>query len=378
MKKIFLIIIPAVVLIAVFSLVYSQNEIKVQSFSNQIFSECGQNIDCTINSLRKISGDQDKKVVIQTFNDLISEYVKIEKYCHANAHHLSHFFYGYIGNVTEAISYVDRKCGGALYHGIVEQYFITQKLNSVSPDDIKISKICPESSMRFDVDRLECIHGIGHGLFEVYDFHVPDSLNRCNELESEVEQQRCGSGIFMKNQIEYNEKKEGFFDENDIFYPCNIIEEKYAAYCYNYQSSYILSKTNFSIPQSFTYCHSITPEKFVKFCYEGIGRQMSLAVFNDMNLGEIFCSYGQSSYQQYCHRGIAISFADHRNMEEAFQYCKIIPDNSKLECYSELGKWLGQIDSSKQFREEKCSMAENQEYQDICTSARTEDLRFLL
>jgi len=352
-----------------------QEESTFQSYADQIISECGDDINCTIDSLRKVSEEKDKDLFIQTFNEVISKYEKIENYCHEKPHHLAYFFYDYVGNVTEAISYVDRKCGGSVYHGIVERFFVTQASKGISVDEIQITNVCPEDSNNpNDVDRLECIHGIGHGLTKI--FGVPAALDRCNEFDPGWDHQRCGSGIFMENQVVYYNSKEGYFDENDIYFPCNKIDEEFAPYCYNYQSSYILSKNNFVIAQSFRVCDEVTPEKFVKFCYEGVGRQMAQVVFEDMKRGEIICNQGQATYQPYCHTAIALAFADHKSLEEGLEYCKIAPEDAKFHCYNELGRWIGMINSSDEFRVEKCSMAENEEYFDVCVQAKTESLRF--
>src|SRR3972149_2564459 len=129
----------------------------------EIFSKCGIEKHCTIESLSDLAKKEDKQVVLGTVREILSTYEKIGFYCHENGHHIGMFVYGFIGNVSESISSIERRCGGSVYHGIIENYFLSAVLlENQNVKDLKITNICDD--MGSDLLKVECLHGIGHGL----------------------------------------------------------------------------------------------------------------------------------------------------------------------------------------------------------------------
>jgi len=380
-RKIILISIVIIVVALSTSVFLFQPNIEEESISishaDKIISECKISIDCVIDSLRALEKTEEKSVIIATFHDLVSNYEESVNYCHSYAHHLSRYLMVYVGDVTETISYLDRKCGGSLFHGVVEQYFISQQLNKVDPAEIEINSICPENQKNpYDVKKLECIHGIGHGLYIIYHSDVFEAVERCDVFDAGWEQDRCAAGIFMENQVVFYEDEEGDFKEDDLLYPCNQIDSKYAPACYGFQAYYII-QNKLNVSRSIPECDKIIPEEFVKFCYAGIGGQMSRIVFDNLTKSFEICSNGQPQYQKYCFTGIAFAIADHRGIDRTFEYCKIVPEFAKYDCYNELGKWIAMFDITTDARSEQCSKAENDEYYQICINADVSATRFV-
>jgi hypothetical protein len=94
-------------------------------FAPQILENCKDDVHCAVMSLQAISQDSEKNEVIQTFDEILQLYRKNNP-CHKLSHHMGMWFYAYLGNVTEALSYSDQVCGGGIFHGVVESYLLTE------------------------------------------------------------------------------------------------------------------------------------------------------------------------------------------------------------------------------------------------------------
>jgi len=92
------------------------------SYGNKIRKDCGIDEYCIVEEMKKLSRAESKETVLQTFKDLTSVYTKLQMFCHPQGHHLGGFLYGYLGNITEAVTFIDRSCGGSVYHGAIENY----------------------------------------------------------------------------------------------------------------------------------------------------------------------------------------------------------------------------------------------------------------
>ena len=241
-----------------------------------IFSKCGIDGHCAADSMIILSKNETKQGTMNTLNEIVSTLDKTGMRCHSQSHHLGEFLYGYTGNLTEALMVADRKCGGGMYHGVIENYFQTELFfDRGNKDTIPVKETCeilkakPYSHMMRD-----CTHGTGHGLLRVYDFDVFSAIKRCDEFSNSVDQSACYRGVFMENLVEQWSGGSGTFNQNDLFYPCNSVEEKYARDCYHYQGQYILDKKKYIVEDSFQQCEKIGSETYEKYCYYGLGVQI--------------------------------------------------------------------------------------------------------
>jgi len=232
-----------------------------------------------------LTSNEPLPVVIQTLNDITTAYDDLKYYCHGAAHHFGMFLYGLTGNITKTLEFAEKRdCGGALYHGAIETYFLTELIqNEAKKEEIQFLNIC--QSLADDakkMKRVECAHGIGHGLAKVYDYEVFSGVKRCDEFPEAVERRLCYEGLFMENTVAQIESGGGTVDENDILYPCNKLDPKYSGACYYYHVSYILNKKE-TVNGGFEECNKVTPEDSLKFCYMGIGRHIGSQLFHDFD-----------------------------------------------------------------------------------------------
>ncbi len=330
---------------------------------NEILAECGNEQHCIVKAFQKLAQSESPKIIMATVNDLLSSYQERGLNCHQQAHHIGEFLYGYFGDLSQVLSYVDRRCGGALYHGILGEYLESNVLlNDLTLKDIEISKICSEFEDPSYGILQECAHGLGHGLAKAYDYDFVSAVKKCDQLEAGV-RTNCYYGVSMENVDEYTRTEGGDFDENDILYPCNNLEEKYASGCYYHHAYYIVMQKNFSVFESFDVCDKIESENSKNSCYSGIFRTFIPSSYGNMNNMVSMCQKAPQDYQKDCIQVMVDYLLDQKSADKALEFCKIVPEKFKMNCYDVLGNGV-KIFYPKDVAN-VCSNAE-ENYYDVC------------
>jgi len=344
--------------------------------ADAILSSCGNDDHCTAESIQKLSKVEKQEIVLTVIDEILDELQLSELICHKYAHHIGKFLLEYAnGNLTKAFTLASGKCGGAQYHGIVENYFLAGIFfGNLKLEDLQISDSCdilsnnPQSMVRVD-----CAHGFGHGLLKAYNYDIFSTLQKCDEFKTIIERDACHKGVFMENQIQILENKGGVFDEHDIFYPCNIMSDEIASACYEYQAYYIL-RQNFDIEKSLSECDKILPEKFVKTCYYGMGTQArGFNIFQSSNKFVSNCQMGDPKYQSFCVAGGAGLMAKQVGIDKALEFCESVPEYFQVECYKAVGRNIHLNYATIQERQEQCSVIESLEYYDVCINANVDE-----
>ena len=205
-------------------------------YSQQIFDSCEYDMHCVVELLSNNTREMDKTMVMATFKEIISLYHKkqVNSRCHNIAHHLGEWVYGYTQNIEESLQYADPlSCGGGIYHGVFENYFSILNFEGVVPKQVEIKHLCDSiEGDYYSLDMTHCFHGIGHGLMHLYGYDVFNAVKRCEDFDSNLEQNSCANGVFMQNVLKNFETGEGDFDKGDILYPCNEMISQFVPTCY--------------------------------------------------------------------------------------------------------------------------------------------------
>jgi hypothetical protein len=345
---------------------------QTKAYAEQIIADCKNNIHCPVLVLGNITKTESRQVVLGTFSDLVSLYDESNYPCHETAHHLGMWLYGYTSNLEESLSYADHLCDGGVFHGVFQNYFAAEHLHNLDPNQISITHLCSESLKGINlIDGWNCIHGIGHGLTELYDYNTTAAVDRCNQFEPEWVQITCSKGVFMENEDHYVKTRTGDFDKNNIYYPCDRTIQKYAPECYHYHAQYLLSKNNFNVTASFDQCDEISPVQLAKYCYHGIGRGLSAISYRNVEQGIADCYLGkQSSYYTNCLEGMVRSILKLRSdMDAGFQFCSASKADFKVKCYEIVGQWIKMLSPNEQQWQIQCSKAIDAEYVSTCMNA---------
>jgi hypothetical protein len=347
-----------------------------RSYAKQIMADCRDDTHCPVLALDKLNKTESPQIVLGTFSDLVLLYDERYRDCHDTAHHLGMWLYNYKTNLKEALSYVKPLlCGGAVLHGIFQGYFMTGHVQNVDNNQIRITHLCNISQENGNwIYERDCIHGIGHGLAELYDHNTVAAADRCKEFEPEWAQSACSRGVFMQNMIRYLETRGGDFDKNNIFFPCDRTVEKFAPQCYYYHAQYLLERNGNDITATFAQCDNIVPTEFAKYCYQGIGRVLYSNVFTNAEQAIAYCYLGnQSSYQDDCLIGMlrTVLKADVK-ADIGFQFCSHSGPDFKAECYEIVGMWIKMVYPNQGELERECSKAQDIDFIINCINANPE------
>jgi hypothetical protein len=324
-------------------------------------------------ALTDIAKTEGEDVVIGTFDEVLSKYSSSGNYCHEQAHHFALFLYTYTGNFSRAMSIASLKCGGAVYHGLVESHLSRAAFNKNDTQDIDVTQICPDDPRNpHSLARYECLHGLGHGLMAFHDYDVFAAAKNCEQLEPGLEQKSCFNGVFMEN-VERYDSGNGIFDDDDIFYPCTVVSSIQAPACYGYHVAYLLKKNRHQFQETLKECDKIVPAEFIKDCYRGVGIQLLPITVKSPSLSISMCQIGDPEYRIYCFRGVVVVVADQQGTEKGFQLCTLYPNEFKMDCYERMGMWVLLLSPDREVREKECSRAESPQYFEACIGATLEN-----
>ena len=359
-----------------------QNKVASISVNNEnakkIVLKClDEDEHCVVKEMEILSKNGDSDKVLATIGDITAIYQELEIDCHVQAHHLGEFLYGYTSNLTLALHSSNKSCGGAIYHGVMQNYFASEiLLEDSNPEDLRTNIICADiSDYPYSEVRTQCAHGVGHGLAVAYDYDIFTAVKRCDEFEDDMAQRFCNNGVFMQNTLEFLDNSGGgLFDENDLLFPCNVVEEKYSAYCYQYQPSYFLSRMYYSMSEGFAQCDKIVSEDDRKDCYYGMGMIISVIFFKNSDHAITQCKKGDPNFQTFCMVGAVYMIANNFRGDRALEFCKVLEENFKHDCYDTVGRWIHTIHPTNEEIQKSCSKAEDQKFYDVCINAEPKDL----
>lgn len=349
-----------------------------QPYPQQIIENCYDEMHCAVNVMNSIAENENEEKVISTFKELITLYEKTIP-CHETAHHLGMWLYGYLEDVDKSLQLAEQQCGGSIFHGVIQNYLLTQKFLGVSVDDIDIHSICQDKYTNpYSIDSWQCLHGLGHGLIQIYDYDILKAVNRCGEFNEKIEQISCSKGVFMQNVVQYLETNGGNFDDSDKYYPCNAVDEGFGPQCYHYHVTYLALLNEKKLKKTFDDCDGITPEEMIKYCYYGFGRQLSGNI-KSIDDALFLCESGNiTEYHKYCLTGMVLTLVNvNRNPDFGFSFCSNLPQDYKFDCYDGLGRWVKLLHPDKVNRNIECQKAENFEYSQICKDASFDSILLL-
>ena len=308
---------------------------------SNILEECERDDICVAFRLTSLSANESENVVMSVLDGIISAWDDEKVTCHQNAHHLGHFLFEYFDrDVEKALANTNNKCGNALYHGVLEDSLLGEiRSENTSLEDLDVTSTCinvgdsPDSNVR-----LQCLHGMGHAIVMAYDYDLFNAIKRCDDFQTFAEQDMCLDGAFMQNHVENFNNGGGVFDKDDIYYPCNVVDEKYQNRCYIYQAYYILKGNNYSYLPTFEDCERIptSSEKIIGGCFGGVSNYLSVRTYQtDVDGIAKMCSEANLKYQSYCINVAVFALTRYVDTELAEDFCNVLPDDKTESCINE-------------------------------------------
>jgi len=267
-----------------------------------------ENFDCYENYYARLVK---KKGIAAAMVDIKRNY-KVNPYVISQCHPLMHV----IGREAseqfqspgDAFVKGDAFCWSGYYHGVMEG--IVSRIGPKNVDD-KLNGICANIKGKdvYSFDYYNCVHGLGHGLMDVNQDELFQSLDNCDKLTGYWEQSSCASGVFMENVIIDNKNhKTNYLKPDDPLYPCPEVPEKYKQPCYLMQSSYILKVVGGDFAKTFVWCEK-AEVNYQNTCYESVGRDASGRSASDVTSTRNNCLLGKpGDEQEHCVIGAVKDF----------------------------------------------------------------------
>lgn len=257
-----------------------------------------------------------------------SDYVASQ--CHQITHDLGREAAGFYDSLGEALSFEASACWSGYYHGVVEE-----KLSRYDDERLKeiLPTVCSETAgERYSFTHYNCVHGVGHGIMLRFDSDLFESLPYCREYTDAWELSSCAGGAFMQNIISAQEGSEATFQEGDLVYPCNAVDEDLIDECFTMQTSYVLWRNGQDLAGAFAVCDSVDP-RFVPDCYQSMGRDISGNAMLDPQTIVEGCNLGREELREHCVVGASLNavYNDH-DPGKAAELCELVEARYRQAC----------------------------------------------
>lgn len=261
------------------------------------------------------------------------------------------------------------------FHGALEGYF----LQGGTVDRASVGGICgarPEPG-RPAYERLECWHGLGHGLMVRFGGDIDQVLPLCDVLQTPTARRECQDGAFMERAIRAvgaesvnagegpamghhggHGGAKGGQDAHggDHALPsaaplapaelqrlCGGIDTRYQPSCWAYQPIALLVVHGMEPATVLDACDG-APAVAVRDCYQGFGKQYLGAMDGDAGAMIDACRQGNPAYLPDCVLGGVEYFTDLEwTIEPGIAFCAQVPADAKTRCYGLIGRRLGLI-----------------------------------
>jgi hypothetical protein len=251
--------------------------------------------------------------------------------CHQRAHMLGHMAYGRFGAL--ALATAGHECHSGSYHGATEAMFQERGTLNLEQD---VAVLCGETTNRFF--RHQCMHGIGHGLMAWASYELHDALALCDRAGQTLDQHSCYSGVFMENAVGGLQGSMGHKTEylsTDPHFPCNVVDDRYMAPCYFYQTSHMVSIFRGDFAKVAAACAEL--EGFARrLCFESMGRDVGGRSRHDPERSIRLCSSATDAQdRRHCLDGaVQDYFWDASGAEPAAAFCRALDhDADTRSCY---------------------------------------------
>jgi hypothetical protein len=261
------------------------------------------------------------------------------------------------------------------FHGVLEGYF----LQGGTIDRASVANVCAGPVAR-DFERMECWHGLGHGLMVHHAGNFRQALGVCDGLQQDQPRRECQDGVFMERAIRsIGATPINVGDGPGIAHPhgaegheahaaasrslspkgdaaaramakvaahrerqqlCGGVDAAHQPSCWAYQAMVLMSMSWPDYPRALRGCDE-APAHAVAACYQGFGKQMLGVGGGDVPRMIDACRQGDAAHLTDCLMGGVEYFTDlDWTIDPGIAFCRQVPDGSKPRCYEMIGARL--------------------------------------
>jgi hypothetical protein len=287
------------------------------------------------------------------------------------------------------------------YHGVLQSYFMLLRMGASGRLTAEaVAAPCTGAELEAShFLRLQCLHGLGHGVAIFHDHDLPNALASCDLLPLPWEREACHAGAFMENVVavidphsshldhhgghggqadhadhgRHDDRPAGRFpalDPDDLHFPCNAVEARYRTACYQLQTSAVLALHPGNLGLAAAMCAE-APAEAEDTCFQSLGRDVTAAAGQDPRRAAALCERHGSAGVRACHEGAARQFVNLAGRgEDGLRYCAVLPAGySKRRCYFAVGWEIGVIEATATGRGAACTGAEPEHVADCLDGA---------
>ena len=261
--------------------------------------------------------------VDQAFDLLQIELTKkpaLWKYCHALTHEIGYASYERFG-FQKAIVMERDECGSGYVHGVIERRFKN------------VQDLIPLAQTLCTSGKIDCFHGIGHGLMLATDNNLPQSIVVCNTLQGVRERMQCYGGVFMENfDGDDASHPTQFLHADDPFYPCNEQSVESRSVCAVYAPRFYLKLHTGEYQNAMRWCENLDAD-VVQSCEEGLGAVIMKEHLLTPLSADNICDTFTLDQKTNCLSGMISYFiVDHASAKQGAGLCPSLQADDRSTC----------------------------------------------
>ena len=274
-------------------------------------------------------------IAVQDIKERYTQNSEVASQCHPLMHIIGNVAASLYPTISDAYLHGDNFCWSGYYHGVLEGVVFKiglQKLPSV------MNTICADipGKASYSFDYFNCVHGIGHGVMELENDDVFKSLNTCDILTGNWEEESSYGGVFMENIINFDhDGTSDFLKKDDLLYPCDAVDAKYKGQCYLGQTSYALQETNYDFAKIFALCATVAAP-YRDICDQSMGRDGANQASHQAQATMNTCWIATDPEDRAnCVIGAAKEIVSYYHSDvQAKAFCNVLDDADKATCLS--------------------------------------------
>ena len=318
-------------------------------------SDCEKRLDssCYEQAFGNLAYERGPAVALREFQQVIVENPVVESRCHPIAHRIgAGALLRFHGDVGRAFADGSPACGSGYYHGLLQW-----KLADVAADQVAgvARVVCADKRIVAEpFTHYQCVHGLGHGLMLYAKYDLPRALDLCHELPVDSDRVSCTGGVFMENQQTSFGAKSKWLKDDDLLYPCTIVETADKLYCYLLVTSHILPAVGSDWAKTAEWCRKSDAE-FVKYCFQSMGRDASGYARQEPAKILGFCA-AAGDMRDECLFGAARDILNNNSEDlRGRRLCESAPASARSYCFFGLGSILGVVHADEAARRAACA-----------------------
>lgn len=330
-RRVIILAIAAAILAASFFIPFNDGSAKPYREVAQLLSEKN-----TLKQAKIVRGMAEKYGPKETLEILVRSGLPFTGETHLLVHEVGNAAHERFGE--NALKYCDESFLSACYHGVI--------LNMLGENGLEgVAKMLESCQKEGPVIMTQCTHASGHGFLAWSSYKVFDALALCDKLETlgkDIPVFSCHDGIFMENIFGVHEGRPSInrmVREDDPFYPCNAVSEKYQAGCWANQATLMYQIFQGNLRKVAEHCDRVENPEYLRICYGNFARQIHPLTLGRANLALELCQNATGDWQESCLITLveaAFSVGDRTQMP--YEICASIKPLAREKCYQKISQ----------------------------------------